>query len=284
MLLRTLLKGVGLDPEQCKIVKHSGSKFEKVKDDDVLFMAYQSCQPYPSSKWNFTGCRHLIAFGGTETSHTASLIGCYEILGKPVPVSPEQMPDKYPWPESYSSSSKEYYYKMVAIRNDELDSLKDRLIIEWTGRDGIRTSGYPVKILSILNPKDVFPGYDKLSIMYEDLKKILDNINDFPNWRTALNVYAIYLLTDIETGKLYVGSATANEGGLLNRWIHYASKGIDNDLTKAIPSKRFRFSILEILNKREANNVLDKEYSWMERLCSYEPLGYNNNSHKAYSV
>ena len=46
-----------------------------------------------------------------------------------------------------------------------------------------------------------------------------------------------------------------------------------------IPPERFRFSILEVLNKREASSVLDKEYAWMDRLCSYAPLGYNNNSH-----
>ncbi len=86
-------------------------------------------------------------------------------------------------------------------------------------------------------------------------------------------------MSDIETGKHYVGSATAEQGGLLTRWTHYITEGIDNDLTKNIPPERFRFSILEILNKREGNSVLDKEYAWMDRLCSYAPLGYNNNSH-----
>ena len=283
MLLKTLLQGVGLNPEQCKIVKHSGEKFRIVKDDDTLFMAYQSCQPYPSPKWNFTGCRYLIAFGGTETSHTASLIGCYEILEKPIPICPALMPKNYPWFDTYRKKSKNVFYRMKHVKNEELDSLKDRLIIEWKGRDGVRISAYPVKVLSILNPKDIFPGFDRLCIMYNDIKDILDNIKEYPNWRTALDVYAIYLLTDVETGKQYVGSATSKEGGLLNRWSHYASNGIDNDLTKSVPSQRFRFSVLEILNKREANTVLDKEYAWMERLCSYYPLGYNNNPHKTVS-
>ena len=284
MILRTLLKGAGLNPDQCKIVKHSGEKFEAVKGNDIFFMAYQSCQPYPSPKWDFTGCKYLIAFGGTETSHTASLIGCYRILSTPIPICPAQMPEGYPYIDIYRTDSKNMFYKMAIIKNEELDSLKDRLIIEWNGRDGIRTSKYPVKVLSILNPKDVFPGYEKLSIMFQDLKDILDNIKEFPNWRTALDVYAIYLLTDVQTGKLYVGSATANNGGLLNRWMHYTTNGIDNDLTKSIPSERFRFSVLEILNKREANSVIDKEYAWMERLCSYTPLGYNNNPHKSYGL
>ncbi len=279
MYLKTLLQGAGLAPELCKIVKHSGEKFEQVKNNAALFMGYQSCQPYPSSKWNFTGCKYLIAFGGTEISHTASLIRCYEILDKTVPICPSYMPQGFPWPETYAKSSNHVFYKMRPVTNSELDSLKGRLIIDWKGRDGVRTSKYLVEVLSILNPRDVFPGYEKLCIMYNDIKYILDNINDFPNWRTALDVYAIYLLTDIHTGKLYVGSATAKEGGLLNRWSHYALVGVDNDLTKSISPEHFRFSVLEILNKREANTVIEREYAWMKRLCSYSPLGYNNNPH-----
>ena len=279
MYLSTLLKGVGLDPKQCKIVKHSGERFEKVKKDEVLFRAYQSCQPKKTTKWNFSGCKYLIAFGGTGASHTATFIGCFEILGEPIKIDIKLMPNGYPFCEEYTNSDN-VYYEMVKINNAEFDSLKDRLIIEWNGRDGVRTQNYPVKVISIQKPKDIFPGYDKY-FMYDELKEILDpeKINNYPNWKTALDIYAIYLLTDIKTGKQYVGSATAQDGGLLNRWTHYITVGIDNDLTKTIPPERFRFSILEILNKREANMVLDKEYAWMDRLCSYVPLGYNNNPH-----
>ena len=279
MNLSTLLKGVGLDPKQCKIVKHSGERFEKVKNDESLFMAYQSCQPQKTTKWNFNGCKYLIAFGGMETSHTATLIGCFEILEKPIKIDIKQMPNGYPFPDEYTKTDN-VFYKMKIVVNEELDSLKDRLIIEWNARDGVRTPDYldKVKILSIQNPKDIFPGYD-LTIMYKELKEILGDIKNYPNWKTALDVYAIYLLTDIETGKHYVGSATAEQGGLLARWTHYIINGIDNNLTKNIPPERFRFSILEVLNKREASSVLDKEYAWMDRLCSYSPLGYNDNSH-----
>ncbi|WP_229050232.1 GIY-YIG nuclease family protein [Fusobacterium sp. 1001295B_180824_G3] len=58
-----------------------------------------------------------------------------------------------------------------------------------------------------------FNGYQNVSLMYKDLKIALN----VPAWIVALkNVKAIYVITDISNGNLYIGSACGN-GGLFSR-------------------------------------------------------------------
>lgn len=53
-----------------------------------------------------------------------------------------------------------------------------------------------------------------------DKKNIIDR--QLPDWIAALqNQNAVYLITDNNTGKLYVSSATAQYGMLLKRWSNY---------------------------------------------------------------
>ena len=62
-----------------------------------------------------------------------------------------------------------------------------------------------------------FNGYQNVSIVYKNLKIALND----PTWIGALkNVKAIYAITDISNGKLYIGSACGN-GGLFGRWSDY---------------------------------------------------------------
>ena len=69
-----------------------------------------------------------------------------------------------------------------------------------------------------------FPGYDNVCLSFKELETIVNG--NFPSFRNALsNQKAVYLITDKATGKLYVGSATANDGMLLSRWSSYVQNG-----------------------------------------------------------
>ncbi|MDK7859562.1 GIY-YIG nuclease family protein, partial [Klebsiella pneumoniae] len=68
---------------------------------------------------------------------------------------------------------------------------------------------------------------------------------------------AVYLITDTNTGKLYVGSATSNNGMLLKRWKDYLETGHggNEELIKLVEAKgikyiedHFQYSILENYN------------------------------------
>lgn len=69
-----------------------------------------------------------------------------------------------------------------------------------------------------------FPGYRHVILPKVTLNLVVDQ--DVPSWRAALSAVAgIYLITDMKTGKVYVGSATG-DGGIWTRWSQYAATGL----------------------------------------------------------
>lgn len=145
-----------------------------------------------------------------------------------------------------------------------------------------------MEVLEILNDQftgNDFPGYENVRLSYRALKNVLDR--QLPGWVAALqNQKAVYLITDTKTGKLYVGSATAQYGMLLQRWSSYVENGHGGN--KALMElvaregfdyvkENFQYSILENYNARmDDNYILRREAWWKETLRSRE-FGYNEN-------
>lgn len=68
-------------------------------------------------------------------------------------------------------------------------------------------------------------------ISYYDLKRKIDNSDD---WCRALRSHkGVYLITDKNTGKQYVGSAYG-EDGIFGRWVVYLTSGYDKNFEKEI--------------------------------------------------
>ena len=94
---------------------------------------------------------------------------------------------------------------------------------------------------------DIFPGYDKVNISWQELSRVIEK----DNWKTALqNQKGIYLLTDISNGKMYVGAAYG-ETMILGRWRAYVKTGHGGNvglkrLTFDHIKKNFKYSILDI--------------------------------------
>ncbi|WP_191624787.1 hypothetical protein [Pseudomonas fluorescens] len=66
-----------------------------------------------------------------------------------------------------------------------------------------------------------FPGYKKINLTKLQLDAVVQQNID--SWRSALSsIKGIYLVTDILTGKLYVGKADG-EAGIWGRWCTYSS-------------------------------------------------------------
>lgn len=145
-----------------------------------------------------------------------------------------------------------------------------------------------LEVLEILNDHytgDEFPGYENVRLTYAQLKTIIDR--QLPGWVAALrNQKAVYLITDTNTGKLYVGSATAQSEMLLQRWSNYVSNGHGGnvDLIKIVATKgfeyvknHFQYSILENYNARmDDGYILIREKWWKNTLKSKE-FGMNKN-------
>lgn len=128
-----------------------------------------------------------------------------------------------------------------------------------------------------------FPGYNSVRLNYNILKLIINQENS--SWKGALsNVSGIYVITDTNTGKHYIGSAYGGEG-IWGRWYEYSKTGHGNnkELKQILKlngneyASHFQFSIIEIcdLNGNE-ENVIDRESHWKEVLKTRE-FGLNEN-------
>ncbi len=109
--------------------------------------------------------------------------------------------------------------------------------------------------------------------------------HQYPSWRSALSsVAGIYLISDQQSGKLYVGSAYG-EGGIWSRWESYANTfhGGNTAFRKLYQEQgeegfgTFHYSILETCDiDLSAEQVIALESRWKDRLLS-RTFGYNEN-------
>jgi hypothetical protein len=131
----------------------------------------------------------------------------------------------------------------------------------------------------------LFPGFDEVELGFAELEVIFRNNRE--DWRTALsNTKGIYLLSDIHTGKQYVGAAYGSEG-VWSRWAEYIQTGHGgNAELRAIFASNeidyfrtnFRFALLEAINSNAPDNsVIERELFWKRVLDSRGVLGLNRN-------
>ena len=145
--------------------------------------------------------------------------------------------------------------------------------------------GQVCQILPDTFDDDDFPGYDKVNLSYNQLKSILDRGKK--DWIAALESQkAVYLITDTNNGKLYVGSATSSYGMLLQRWSNYVSNGHggNKELKRIVDSEGieyvqsyFRYTILENYNSKVDDAVVLERESWWKNILLTRTFGYNDN-------
>lgn len=142
-----------------------------------------------------------------------------------------------------------------------------------------------VQILPSVFDGDDFPGYDNVRLSYSQLEKIITR--EKRDWISALsNQKAVYLITDTNNGKLYVDSATGNNGMLLQRWTQYVKTGyggnkdlfaLVNDKGFDYIKKNFQYSILENYNAKVDDNLILARESWGKEILQSRKFGYNAN-------
>lgn len=125
---------------------------------------------------------------------------------------------------------------------------------------------------------DIFPGYDKVNISWEELSRVVSK----EGWKTALeNQKGVYLITDIHNGKMYVGSAYG-ENMFLGRWKAYIKTGHGSNVElKSLGidyiKKNFRYSILDIFKSTIDDKVIIERESWWKEVLKTRKFGYNSN-------
>jgi len=130
-----------------------------------------------------------------------------------------------------------------------------------------------------------FPGFETIDLSFEELETLVRN--DRTDWKSALeSVKDVYLITDTETGKRYVGSANGDQG-IWSRWSSYVASGhggnvelraLISDLSLEYCRKSFRFALLESRPARTPDEVvLDRETFWKQVLMTRGNHGLNRN-------
>lgn len=125
---------------------------------------------------------------------------------------------------------------------------------------------------------DMFPGYEKVNISWDEMKRVLDK----ENWKTALqNQKGVYLLTDISNGKMYVGSAYG-ENMILGRWRAYILTGHGGNaglkkLSFSYIKENFKYSILDIYKSTTNDQIIIERESWWKNVLQSRKFGYNEN-------
>ena len=135
-----------------------------------------------------------------------------------------------------------------------------------------------VQILPDYYDNDLFPGYDKVNLTWNELERVVKK----ESWKTALqNQKGIYLIIDSSNGKMYVGSAYG-ESMILGRWLSYVKTGHGgNSELKKIGfdniKNNFKYSILEIFKSTTDDQEILNRESWWKNILKTREFGYNKN-------
>lgn len=142
-----------------------------------------------------------------------------------------------------------------------------------------------VRILDSSYDGPGFSGFDNVRLSFEELEIIVNRGKS--DWVGALSSQkAVYLITDLLDGKLYVGSATSNLGMLLARWSNYIANGHGcNKLLREIiekngfdyVKKNFQYSILESYNQGIDDTMILLRESWWKEVLGSRAFGLNAN-------
>ena len=275
--IQELLLNRGLPADaRVKLVRHADSRLDLrslYSSRRELFLRYQSMQGADV----FKGYDYIVSFLGEENS-TARFLGVFRLTGKSV------------GEVSCEFDNDVNLYANFTYSFEELPGFEDiseRVLVRWSApRSWHQRFSNPMEVIEIspgLNYQS-FRDYLDLILSFPELSQIIKE--NYTDWRAALSaVKGIYLITDISTGKLYVGSAYGDEG-IWGRWRDYVKTNghggnkalralIDKDPLYA--TQNFRFSILMILPKTiTAEEAIRKEVLFKRKLGS-NSFGLNEN-------
>ncbi|MGO2118508.1 MAG: GIY-YIG nuclease family protein [Fusobacterium sp.] len=178
---------------------------------------------------------------------------------------------------------------------DFAQTLIGRLVVTCEGGTKINTTFTPNSLSHRLTLKEIYPtkyngetfkGINLINHDYSSLEVIFKN--QLTDWKSALSkVKGIYLLTNKETGKNYVGSASG-ENGIWGRWSEYifGLTGGNKKLVELVKEEgeeyfksNFKFTVLETVGSiATEDDILKLESLWKDKLLSRKDrLGYNEN-------
>ena len=280
MNFQDLLENKGINLEKTKLIRHNLSNPIVAENTARGYLNFYQSIQLPN---RFKNCDFVISFLGTEGTN-GIFKGCYRIVGT-CPYDCSTLPDGFVPDADMDDGCVRFEMEPM----DVLSELIDRLEIDWgkSTRGWCQNGTTEKEIVSIKPPVSEisFTSYDKIILPFRTLQTIVDNHAMYKEWENRLSAVAgVYLITDTKTGKLYVGSASGEQGGIWGRWSEYAKTkhGGNKRLVELITAdadycNNFQFSILEVFPiKRDRREVLEYEQLYKRKLLSIE-YGLNDN-------
>lgn len=276
--LHKILEMYGVNPAKVRVVRHGNKEipiletFQENLPRLEVYQSYQSPRKYGDS--------NAIAVFAPYYKTTALFLGLWDILGcaENSEFTKKNLDElkRLSLPESWYADHARYNLR----RNNILDDLSERLVIEWGASTVSWVQKKDKEVVELKGKKSIgdFRSFGQVSLSYQDLITMAQYPDTNLTWIKALSsVNGVYLIKDTLTGKLYVGSAYG-EQGIYGRWSTYAKKGDGGNLgLENLDPSNFIFSILEIVPATTtADGVIEYENRWKEKLGTRQ-FGLNKN-------
>lgn len=251
--LSDILKRANLEIGKVKLIRHvlSQEHFNVCYHSDPNYIKEYTQIQSPDFSKGYDYWMIFISCGGTFCRFYA----CYSVHGYKMDT---RLWASHDFPVQSMLTEDFAYYDL--IETSVFKELENRLVIDW-GKSTLSWHQKAVHEKAVIEiraaPCKEFISYEDVCLSYCELKEIVNDLNGiYENWHTALSsVYAVYLITDTQNGKQYVGSAYGGDG-LLGRWRCYADTlhGNNQGLREVISNdsnryQKFQFSILQIFSK-----------------------------------
>lgn len=274
--IQELLYNRGLDRKAAvKLVRHKDRRidlYSMYRTERNAFLEYQNTQ----SRDIFKDVDYIVSFIG-EDGVLARFIGVYRVTGK----------ERIKGALNIGNYDFSYNFKYSMEEVEGYEDLKERVIIRWgnaiSWHQWIKNEMEVQEISPGLHYKR-FTDYFDLILDFTELQEIV--VEQYQDWKAVLSaIKGVYLITDRNTGKLYIGSAYG-EDGIWGRWKEYvATNGhggnkslkelIDEDWEYAC--KYFQFSILMLLPKTVTADEAVRKEQLFKRKLGTNSFGLNNN-------
>lgn len=175
----------------------------------------------------------------------------------------------------------QYYYRLT--EDAACSGMNGRLIITlsrdlpqcYMNAEHCANDMFVAEVMANRYSMGQFPGFTAIDISKSELDLLVRR--SVESWKVPLSgVAGVYLVSDTQTGELFVSSASG-EGGIWRSWCECATNGhggntelrrlLDSD--EAERASAFRYSILETADVRASHDdVLERERHWRKVLLS----------------
>ena len=194
--------------------------------------------------------------------------------------------------ESIWAETNTYEYRHNMTEEQDYNEMNGRLVVDFERPGGQLAYLVAENWIDGIDVSEIYPrrhsigefaGFKAVNLSRQQLELVFHESLD--SWRAALSsVAGVYLISDMKTGKSYVGSAYG-EGGIWGRWSEYVKTGHGSNVElqnllddEGIEhAENFRYAILEISDVLTTEKEIRQRESHWKDILMTRSHGLNAN-------